>query len=179
MSSPPNIFLSLGSNIGNRIGNLKSAVKELNSRNIRVIACSAVYETSPVDCNNESPPFLNAVIGIETDIPPDKLIKIILDIEKKIGRKRSVKNAPRIIDIDILLFNNLISNDENIILPHPRMTERLFVLTPLREIAGEIIHPIIGKSINELYNEAKKTSSEKVILFALPFNLIIPPVLYR
>ena len=165
-----NIFLSLGSNLGNRIENMRSAVTELNSRNILVTACSAVYETSPVDCKNDSPAFLNAVIGIETDLEPDKLIKTVLDIEKKIGRKRSIKNDPRIIDIDILLLGNLISNDENIILPHPRIHERLFVLAPLREIAGEVIHPIAGKSINELYHEAKKTSSEKIQLFAPPFS---------
>ena len=172
MSSSPNIFLSLGSNIGSRIENLKSAVTDLNSRNIRVTACSAVYETSPVDCNNNSPTFLNAVIRIETELKPGKFIKIILDIEKKIGRKRSIKNAPRIIDIDVLLFSNLISNDENIIIPHPRMCERLFVLTPLKEIAGEVIHPISGKSINELYCNAKKNSSEKIKLFAPPFSII-------
>ncbi len=174
MSSSPNIFLSLGSNLNRRLDNLATAITELNSRNIRVTACSAVYETSPVDCNNNSPAFLNAVIGIETELEPGKLIKIILDVEKKIGRKRSVKNAPRIIDIDVLLFSNLISNDENIILPHPRMSERLFVLTPLKEIAGEVIHPVTGKNINELYSEAKNNSSEKINLFAPPFS-IIPP----
>jgi len=166
-----NIFLSLGSNLRNRLENMRSAVSELNSRNIRVTACSAVYETSPVDCINNSPAFLNAVIGIETELVPDKLIKTVLDIEKKIGRKRSAKNAPRIIDIDILLIGNLISDDENIILPHPRMSERLFVLAPLREIAGEVIHPVTGKNINELYIAAKKTSSEKIQLFAPPFSI--------
>jgi len=170
MSSPPNIFLSLGSNLGDQIENLKSAVRELNSRNIRITACSAVYETSPVDCDNNSPAFLNAAIGVETELNPDNLINIILDIEKKIGRKRSVKNAPRIIDIDVLLYGNIISDDEKIILPHPRMSERLFVLTPLREIAGEVIHPIIGKSINEMHRLAQKTSSEKVILFESSLN---------
>ncbi|MCK5852218.1 2-amino-4-hydroxy-6-hydroxymethyldihydropteridine diphosphokinase [bacterium] len=166
------IFLSLGSNLGNRLYNLSTAVQELNSRDIRVTACSAVYETSPVDCNDNSPPFLNAVIGIETELQPGNFIKIILDIEKKIGRKRSIKNEPRIIDIDVILFNNLISNDVNIILPHPRMGERLFVLTPLKEIAGEVIHPITGKSINELYLETKKKSSEKINLFAPSFSII-------
>ena len=169
MSSSPNIFLSLGSNLNRRLDNLAAAVTELNSRNILVTACSAVYETSPVDCDKNSPAFLNAAIGVDTELSPGNLINIILDIEKIIGRKRSVKNAPRIIDIDLLLYGNIISDDEKIILPHPRMTERLFVLTPLREIAGEVIHPIIGQSINELYCAEKKTSSEKVILFAPPF----------
>jgi len=174
MKSVSNIFLSIGSNLDNRIENLKSAVTELNSAYIRVTDCSAVYETSPVDCENNSPAFLNATAEVETELPPDKLIKTILDIEKEIGRKRSTKNAPRIIDIDVILCGNIISDDENIIIPHPRMLERLFVLAPLREIAGEVIHPIAGKSINELYISAKKTSSEKIKLFAPPFSIISP-----
>ena len=171
MKSVSNIFLSLGSNLDNRLQNLNHAVQELNSRNIRVAACSAVYETSPVECENNSPAFLNAVAKVETELPPDKLIKTILDIEKKIGRKRSTKNAPRIIDIDVILCGNIISDDENIIIPHPRMHERLFVLSPLREIAANAIHPILKKSINELYIIAKKTSSEKIKLFAPPFSI--------
>jgi len=151
-----NIFLSLGSNLGNRLQNLTAAVDELNNQNIITVNVSSVYETSPVNCSDNSPAFLNAAIEIKTELQPRELISTILEVEKKIGRKRSTVNAPRIIDIDILLFGNLISEDEKIILPHPRMCKRLFVLTPLNEIAAKTIHPVCKKTINQIYLDAKK-----------------------
>jgi len=165
------IFLSLGSNLGNRLENLTAAVDELNNQNITIVSVSNVYETSPVDCSVHSPVFLNAAVEIKTELQPLELIKTILEIEKKIGRKRSTVNAPRIIDIDILLFGKIISSDEKIILPHPRMCERLFVLTPLNEIAAKTIHPVYKKNINQIYLDAKETSSEKIKIFAPHFSI--------
>ena len=166
------MFLSLGSNLGNRLENLAAALVELNKQNISIVSVSNVYETSPVDCSDNSPAFLNAAAKIKTVLKPSKLISIILDTEKKIGRKRSTLNAPRIIDIDILLCENLISNDKKIVLPHPRMCERLFVLAPLREIAAETIHPVLEKSISQIYSDAQKTSTEKIKIFAPPFSIL-------
>jgi len=164
------LLLSLGSNLGDRLSNLAAAVDALNKREIFVKECSAIYETSPVDCPNDSPAFLNSVIKVETKFSLKKIINLVLEIEKNIGRNRSTKNAPRVIDIDILLANNIISENENIIIPHPRMCERLFVLEPMREIAADFIHPILQKSIKQIYIAAKNKSSEKIKLFAPSFS---------
>ena len=165
-------LLSLGSNLGDRLKNLATALAELNKQNISIVSTSNVYETSPVDCLDNSPAFLNAAVKIKTELKPSKLISIVLDTEIKIGRKRSSLNAPRIIDIDLLLGGNLISNDEKIVLPHPRMHDRLFVLTPLREIAAETIHPVLKKNISQIYSDAKKTSTEKIKIFAPSFSIL-------
>jgi 2-amino-4-hydroxy-6-hydroxymethyldihydropteridine diphosphokinase len=115
---------------------------------------SAIYETDPVGYI-EQPSFLNLVCRITTDLPPEELLYLVKDIETEIGRIPSFPNAPRIMDIDILLYDNTIMETRNLTVPHPRLKDRAFVLIPLREIAPKLIHPKLGKSIAQLANRVK------------------------
>jgi len=143
------VFLLLGTNLGNRENNLKQA-KALIAMNCgKIIQTSRVYETAAWGITNQ-PSFLNEVLQIEIETTPQVLIKKLLEIELQLGRKRIVKMGPRLIDIDILLTDDLIIDEENLQVPHPRMHERKFVLLPLNEIANNIIHPIFKISIQEL-----------------------------
>jgi 2-amino-4-hydroxy-6-hydroxymethyldihydropteridine diphosphokinase len=151
------VYLSLGSNIGDRETNLKKAVDKIKQNKIQIIKESRIYETKPYGIK-EQRDFLNLALKIETTHTPQKLIKILLDIEKEMGRVRDVKWGPRIIDIDILFYDSLIINDENLIIPHPELHNRLFVLEPLSEIAPDFIHPVIKKSIIDLLNHLRKLS---------------------
>ncbi len=152
------ICLALGSNIGERKKNIDAAVEQL-SKTIKVIAVSGCFQTAPVDCPAGSEYYLNGALIGDTDLTAQDVIKLCLETEQKAGRIRSDndrKNAPRIIDIDLLLYGQeIISQSPEIIIPHPRMHERMFVLEPLSEIAGSIIHPVFSKSIAELFNELK------------------------
>ncbi|MBI4994998.1 2-amino-4-hydroxy-6-hydroxymethyldihydropteridine diphosphokinase [Candidatus Peregrinibacteria bacterium] len=130
------IFLSLGSNLGNRRALIKQAISELNASAGRVIKKSKIYETEPVG-NKNQPMFLNCCVEIETDLPPLKLLAACQKIEKRLGRlpEEKGKMLPRTIDIDILFYGNRIINTPKLTLPHPRICEREFVLKPLAEIA--------------------------------------------
>lgn len=150
MQEPVFTLLSIGANIGERLENIEKAVNLLfTSGALSDIKSSSIYETEPVGFK-EQPWFLNVAVAGYTSIPADLLLGIIKNIEEFIGRKKRDKWHEREIDIDILLYGNLIYNDNNITIPHPRMHERRFVLVPAAEIAGEIVHPEIGKSINQL-----------------------------
>ncbi|MDP8266673.1 MAG: 2-amino-4-hydroxy-6-hydroxymethyldihydropteridine diphosphokinase [Candidatus Aceula meridiana] len=139
------VYLALGSNLGNRQKNIQSAIEKLSARGITVKKISTVIETKPVG----GPPqgkFLNAVLRAETSYSSDELLAITLSIEKKLGRKRTIKNGPRTIDIDILLYDNQTINTDELILPHPRMLEREFVMKPLKEISPELVKELQGKN---------------------------------
>lgn len=145
-------FLSLGSNLGNRLAHFSSAENQI-SQNIGVILkSSSVYETEPWGYV-EQPAFLNKVIQVETDLNPYELLKAILAIEISMGRIRSGKWHERIIDIDILFFDDLILKEAELEIPHPFIQERRFVLMPLSEIAIDLMHPVINKTINTLLVE--------------------------
>jgi 2-amino-4-hydroxy-6-hydroxymethyldihydropteridine diphosphokinase len=126
------IYLSLGSNIDNRGDYLNSAISMIKEK-CKIIKQSSVHETKPVGFINQ-PNFLNMCICIETTLSPFELLHYCQDIEKQLGRVRTIKNGPRTIDIDILLFNNIVINTNHLIIPHPKMNERKFVLTPLSEL---------------------------------------------
>ncbi|MBP2653135.1 MAG: 2-amino-4-hydroxy-6-hydroxymethyldihydropteridine pyrophosphokinase [Firmicutes bacterium] len=129
------IFLGLGSNIGKREQNINAAINDLSHHpKITVTKISSFYETAPVGYTDQ-PDFLNAVIAVDTTLSPQELLKTCLDVECKLGRIRGEKWGPRIIDIDLLSFNNYECQSERLILPHPRLSERGFVLVPLKEIA--------------------------------------------
>ncbi len=141
-------YLSLGSNLGDRAGQIQDALARLNAAG-RVMAVSSLYETEPVDFT-EQPWFLNCAVALETDMTPAQLMSTILAIEAQMGRKRVQSKGPRSIDIDILLFGSAVLDSPELTIPHPAMHQRRFVLEPFAEIAPEVEHPIIKKTIREL-----------------------------
>ena len=150
---PKLAYLSLGSNVGDRAAHLRDAQARLSAAD-RVLAVSSFYETEPVEFA-EQPWFLNCVLALETGKTPQQLMSAILRIEEEMGRRRVQKKGPRSIDIDILLFDDLIIKDEvadspELTIPHPAMHQRRFVLEPLAEIAPELLHPVLKKTVREL-----------------------------
>jgi 2-amino-4-hydroxy-6-hydroxymethyldihydropteridine diphosphokinase len=143
------IYLSLGSNLGDRAANIARAVAALTERGVRVKRESALYETEPVEMHTQDW-FVNNVIEIETDDAPRALMAKLLVIERAMGRERLLPKGPRIIDIDILLFGDSVVSEKGLEIPHPRMAERRFALVPLAEIAPEAMHPVLRKTAAEL-----------------------------
>ncbi len=142
-------FLLTGGNLGNRLQNLNQAAILIQKYCGNIYKASSVYQTAAWGFRDQ-PDFYNQALQLHTLFSPDELMAALLKIENETGRIRSFKMAPRIIDIDILLMDDLVYNSATVTIPHPQLTERRFVLTPLAEIAGEIIHPILHKTINEL-----------------------------
>lgn len=143
-------FLSLGSNQGDRLDNLKQALKALSqTERLQLKKISSVYQTEPVGVN-EQDDFLNAVVEIATDIEPLELLRRLQLIEESLGRRRTVKWGPRIIDIDILYYGNLVFDHPQLQIPHPHIGCRRFVLVPLCEIAPELKTPDVGVSLQQL-----------------------------
>jgi 2-amino-4-hydroxy-6-hydroxymethyldihydropteridine diphosphokinase len=147
------IYLGLGSNLGDRMGNLKSAVEKL-SKKVTINKISSVYETEPL-YNTEQPMFLNAVIKGVTSLAPPELLSLVKGIESALGRQTGFRNGPRIIDIDILFYGDRIIQTEELTVPHPRITERAFVLVPLAEIAPKLVHPQLKREVRDLLAEVK------------------------
>jgi 2-amino-4-hydroxy-6-hydroxymethyldihydropteridine diphosphokinase len=142
------VYLSLGSNIGDRAGNLNAAIDRLRAFG-EVAAVSSFYETEPVEFTAQAW-FLNCAVALDTEKTPQQLLAGVLDIEHQLGRRREQKKGPRIIDLDILLFGNSIIDDPGLTIPHPAMHERCFVLEPLAEIAPDALHPVLQRTIREL-----------------------------
>ena len=142
------VYLGLGSNLGDRVGNLASAVERL-SQKITIKKLSSVYETEPV-YYKEQPLYLNAVLSAVTKLDPFELLRFVKSIESTLGRQPSFRNAPRTIDIDILFYGDQVAETAELIIPHPRIAERAFVLVPLAEIAPRLVHPLLQKKVSEL-----------------------------
>jgi 2-amino-4-hydroxy-6-hydroxymethyldihydropteridine diphosphokinase len=143
------IFLSLGSNVGDREANLRAAFVALEGAGVRVRRVSSLYETEPVDFL-EQPWFLNCVLEGETDAPAQTLLKALRRIEARMGSKKLVPKGPRLLDVDILLYGDETVDTPELQVPHPRMTERRFVLEPLAEIAPELRHPSWSGTVSDL-----------------------------
>ncbi|HEY5391847.1 MAG TPA: 2-amino-4-hydroxy-6-hydroxymethyldihydropteridine diphosphokinase [Hanamia sp.] len=148
------VFIITGGNIGDRMKNLETAEKMIEEQIGHIIQTSKIYETEAWGINDQ-PSFYNQVLIVETNFSADKVIKKILKIEEDMGRVRTIKNAARNIDIDILFFNDDIVNEENLTIPHPQMIKRRFVLMPLNEIASAKNHPVYNKSVAQLLAECK------------------------
>ena len=156
------VFLGLGSNLGNREAILSEAIKMIGESLGKIISSSSIYETEPWGFKSDYK-FLNMVLSIETELSPSGLIGRILMIESQLGRIRcESQNSSRKIDIDILLYDNGIIEEHTLKIPHPRMHERKFVLVPLCEIAPEIMHPVLKKTMAELLKACKDKCKVKI-----------------
>ncbi len=142
------VYLSLGSNLGDRAANLEEAIKRLRQLGT-VIAASSLYETEPVEVEQQ-PFFLNCAVAMETELAPEQFLSRVLTLERSMGRKRTQVKGPRTIDIDIVLFGNLVIDKAGLTVPHPAMHTRRFVLEPLVEIAPDGLHPILRRSVRDL-----------------------------
>jgi 2-amino-4-hydroxy-6-hydroxymethyldihydropteridine diphosphokinase len=156
------VYIALGANIPSPIGppekTLEAAVARLKALG-EVVACSSFYSTEPVGYADQ-PAFVNAAVALETVLEPETLLSRLLEIEAAFGRDRShgIPNGPRSLDLDILLFGDLVIDSDLLKIPHPRMAERRFVLEPLAEIAPELNHPKLTKSVSQLLKEIPQTT---------------------
>jgi 2-amino-4-hydroxy-6-hydroxymethyldihydropteridine diphosphokinase len=145
------VYLALGTNLGDRAANLKAAIAALGEA-VEVQAVSAVYETPPWGVTDQ-PAFLNQALKGTTNLPPLELLKFLKDLEPRLGRQPGMRWGPRLIDLDILFYDDLVYEAEGLRIPHPRIAERAFVLKPLADIAADLKHPVTGKSVQEMLDE--------------------------
>src|SRR5262249_21713097 len=145
-------YIALGSNLGDRRAFLDRALMALRPH-VSIPRVSSYYVTAPVGGPPGQGPYLNGVAELETTLAPEQLLKALLDVEQSLGRVRQEKFGPRTIDLDVLLYGDLIHNSPDLTIPHPRLHERRFVLQPLAEIAPLVVHPVLKKSIAELLEQ--------------------------
>ena len=155
------IYISLGSNKGDRSQYIARATEALGAHGVSVRRRSSLYETEPVETASKSR-FLNCVIEAETNLLPPQLMHTLLDIERELGRRRRVRRGPRFIDMDILFYEDRVVSSEQLEIPHARMAERRFVLVPFAEIASKVRHPIFKKTIAELLEETPDRSEVRL-----------------
>jgi len=155
-------YLSLGSNMGNRQENLVQGLEFLkNCSGIDLVKVSSFYETEPVGYEDQDW-FLNAVAEIATNLSPQELLGVVAEVEKELGRVRTIRWGPRTLDVDILFYGQELIVEENLEVPHPRIQERAFVLQPLAEIAPDLIHPYYGQTIEEMLENLAEPETVKV-----------------
>jgi dihydroneopterin aldolase / 2-amino-4-hydroxy-6-hydroxymethyldihydropteridine diphosphokinase len=146
------VYLGIGSNLGNKSSNCRRSVKLLRDRGITVTKESVQFITEPWGLKDQ-PGFCNMAVEAFTELPPLELLAVLKDIEREMGRESGVRWGPRIIDLDILLYDNLIFSDDMLTIPHPHLHERRFALEPLSEIAPDVLHPVMLKTIESLLRE--------------------------
>ena len=147
-------FLSLGSNLGDRGENLREALRLLGGLGVRILRVSSFYETEPMDVRDQ-PWFVNITVEVETELAPESLLAAALSVERAMGRERVTPKGPRRIDIDILLYEDRLIRAPGLVVPHPRMAERRFVLEPMAEIAPELRQPESGRTMSELLDTVR------------------------
>jgi 2-amino-4-hydroxy-6-hydroxymethyldihydropteridine diphosphokinase len=145
------VYLGLGSNLGKKEDQIQTAIT-LIRKNCKVERVSPLYLTEPVGFSDQEW-FLNCVVEIDTDIVPQELLTLLKSIERKLGRKKTVQNGPRCIDIDILFYNDQVIQTKNLVIPHPMLHERLFVLQPMMDLNPGFMHPVLHKTIQELFEK--------------------------
>jgi 2-amino-4-hydroxy-6-hydroxymethyldihydropteridine diphosphokinase len=156
-------YIGLGSNLGDREDNLENALRMLSGY-VKIMRRSPIYETEPLE-NPAQPKFLNCVAEIQTDLEPLGLLDVLSLVEKNLGRQKGVKYDPRIIDLDILFYGQRVIKTPGLIIPHPRIPFRNFVLTPLCDLVPDLIHPVLGKSIHRLREDLLANSYQEVNLY--------------
>ena len=142
------IYIGLGSNLGNRLENLDKAIEALPP-DVELVSASPIYETEPWGYLDQ-PAFLNQVIEVDTGLLPEDLLAYLKQIEKKLGRQATFRNGPRSIDLDILIYGDWVLVQDGLIIPHPRMHQRAFILKPLEDLAANLCHPVYGTTMQDL-----------------------------
>ncbi len=153
-------YLSLGSNLGNRVANIRMALEALARAGIKIRRRSSLYQTEPVDFRAQ-PWFVNCVVEVRTELMPRELLTTLKSIERRLGRRAEIPKGPRPIDIDILLYDNVLVRSSVLTIPHERLAERRFVLVPLRELAPRLRHPVSQRTVLQMLHDT--TDSSQVI----------------
>ena len=166
------VFIGVGSNLGDKVGNCLRAIEAIASagRN-RIVRCSPLYQTEPVGKKDQDW-FVNGILAMETSMEPAELLDFLLATEKRMGRVRRERWGPRVIDLDILIFGQKIIDGGVLQIPHPRLHERMFVLVPLNDIAPDLVHPLLGKTISQIL--AELPGEEKVLPLAGEYQKLCP-----
>ena len=162
---PPLVFLGLGSNLGDRLAHLRAALKALEPA-YHIERLSSVYETAP-QLVTDQPAFYNLVCAGRTSLTPADMLRFLKELEARLGRQWRYRYGPREIDLDILLYGDLIMETEDLTIPHPRLAERAFVLVPLAEIAPDLLHPVLKRPIRELAAQVSEQPVKRLSLVVL------------
>ena len=159
-------YVAIGANLGDRLATLRAAIDALaNAENLLVHATSPLYETAPVGGPEDQPSFLNAVVQVETELSAHDLLDFLLSVERENNRTRDVRWGPRTLDLDILFYGDLVTVDSRLEVPHPRLHQRRFVLQPLADIAPDLVHPVLGKTVTELLAGLPDDDIDDIVVF--------------
>ncbi len=145
-------FIALGSNLGDKRKNIEIAIEKIKEKGIKILKVSSIIETEPYGYKDQDS-FLNAVCLVETSLDPFSLLRVLLNIEEEMGRKRIFKWGPRNIDLDIIFYDDLVIESEELIIPHPDAHNRTFVMGPISEIEPDFVHPVLKRRVIDIYND--------------------------